>query len=372
MKKRFLFLLIVSVALLFNVSCGDDEEGGGETSVNTRCNSNIDCTRDSYCDLENPKQDAELGTLVYYCKKRQLCATQADCSIGWKCKVSEGFCITNKEASEILCSSDTDCKDPLYPKCNLATGECETVGGGDISDSGDSGDTEIPDSPDSTDSGDSDTSDDDSDTGDSSSDTGSDNDTDADTSAEESVGKTVMTEDFEDGGTNWTIVPAAEETPCWEIGAPTSGPEAANGGTNVAATNLAGNYLGNCKDLLYYNTTISLPSSGKPEITFYAWVDLIGNGYSPYDYVEVLVKKSEGTWELTDTGVPLVADTPSALSALDNHKTKITKQLGTKYYKFTGDLSAFKGQSVDIGFRFTSDGSDEAAGFYLDDVAVSY
>lgn len=366
MKEKFLFLLFVSVAaLVFAVSCSDDEEGVEEAKIN--CNSNVDCNRDSYCDLENPQQDVELGTLVYFCKKRQICATQADCPIKWKCKVSEGFCITDKEASAVLCSSDTDCKDPYYPKCNLASGECEALDNGG---NGEDGDLPVPD--DSTDINDSETSDNDtadSDTSDSNPDTVSDDD--ADTS-EGGLGKTIMTEDFEDGGSKWTIVPASEEVKCWWISSPASGPGEAHGGANVAATNLEGNYPSNCKDLLYYNTSISIPSEGKPEISFYAWVDIVGNGYSPYDYVEVLVKKSGDTWELTDDGLYLSADTPSPLSALDNSRKKITKQLGTKYYKFTGDLSAYKGQSVDIGFRFTSDESDELSGFYLDDIEVSY
>jgi len=355
-------LLVLLSALIFAVSCSDDE--GEEVEAKKNCNSNVDCNRDSYCDLENPQQDIELGTLVYYCKKRQFCATQADCPIKWKCKISEGFCITDKEAAAVLCSSDTDCMDPYYPKCNLASGECEPAENG--TDSG-------PEPSDPTDSGDTDTNDNDSadsETPDNNTDTADDHDNEP--TSDPSLGKTIMTEDFEDGGSLWTRVPATEETHCWDIGIPLNGPEGAHGGANVAATALDGNYLANCKDLLYYNTSLSIPSDGKPEISFYAWVDIVGNGYSPYDYVEVIVKKSEDVWELTDTGVPLSADTPSALDALDNHKTKITKQLGTKYYKFTGDLSAFKGQSVDIGFRFTSDESDEAAGFYLDDITVSY
>ena len=362
MKKKFLFLFLVSIiSLVFAVSCSDDEEE--DVEVKTNCNSNVDCNRDSYCDLDNPQQDAELGTLVYYCKKRQFCATQADCPINWKCKESEGFCITNKEASAVLCSSDTDCKDPNYPKCNLASGECETSdnGGGDeLPDSSNpTTDTEINDN----DSADSDDDDNNTDTA---------NDDDADTSSDTSLGKTVMTEDFEDGGSNWTIVPANEENPCWKIGTPASGPAEAHGGDNVAATNLEETYPANCKDLIYYNTSIKIPSEGKPEISFYAWVDLVGTGVKPFDYVEVLVKKSGDTWELVDSGLYLSADTASQLSAMDNTRTKITKQLGTKYYEFTGDLSAFKGESVDIGFRFTTDESDSAEGFYIDDITVSY
>ncbi|MBO7126127.1 choice-of-anchor J domain-containing protein [bacterium] len=370
MKEKFLFLLLVSVVLLvLAVSCSD-EEGGGEVEANVNCNSNIDCDRDSYCDFDHPKQDPELGMLVYSCKKRKLCATQADCPINWKCKENEGFCITSKEADGILCKSNDDCKDPEYPICNLANGECRSYDG-DISDGDkpwesddeDHSDTETDDDPEVNDSEPADKDNDVSD---------NDADTDTDNSSDPGLGQTIMTEDFEDGGSQWTRVPATEGTHCWDIGIPTSGPEEAHGGANVAATALDGNYLANCKDLLYYNTSISIPSEGKPEISFYAWVDIVGNGYSPYDYVEVIVKKSEDVWELTDTGVPLSAGTPSVLDALDNHKTKITKQLKTNYYKFTGDLSAFKGKSVDIGFRFTSDESDEAFGFYLDDITVSY
>ncbi|MBQ4438739.1 hypothetical protein II898_07655 [bacterium] len=367
MKKKFLFLFLISVVfLVFAVSCSSDDEEG-EVDAKTNCNSNLDCDHYSYCDLENPKQDAELGTLVYYCKKRQLCTSQADCPKNWKCKESEGFCITNKEAEVVFCSSNSDCMDPNYPKCNLASGECEQAS----SDWGnnDNGDTEIPDS-DEPDTNDNDNAD--SDTSDTETDTVSDND--ADTSSNDiPLGKTLMTEDFEEGGAKWKIVPASEENPCWKIGTPSSGPGEAHGGGNVAATNLEGTYPAKCKDLFYYEDSMKVPPAGKPEITFYAWVDLIGNGYSPFDYVEVVVKKSGDVWELVDSGVALSADTPSSpLAALDNHKTKITKQLGTQYYKFTGDLSPFKGEVVDIGFRFTSDESDEAAGFYLDDVAVTY
>ena len=367
MKGKFLFFLLVPAALFFAVSCGSDDEGGEETNVKTQCNSNIDCTRDSYCDLENPKQDAELGTLVYYCKIRQLCATQADCPISWKCKISEGFCITSKEASTVLCSADTDCHDPSYPKCNLATGECESYDGR-INDN----ETELPDS-DYTDpeENDKDNYNDNDEPEKNDSDTSEHGGDDSDVINDIPLGKNLLTEDFEDGGTKWTITPASEENPCWEIGTPTTGPGEAHGGDNAAATILAGNYPDNCKDLLHYKDSMKIPPAGVPEISFYAWVDIVGNGYSPFDYVEVLVKKESDLWE-TITGIYLSADTPSTLSALDNHRTKITKELGTAYYKFTGDLSAYKGKNVEIGFRFVSDSSDNKEGFYLDDISIDY
>lgn len=283
--------------------------------------------------------------------------------MNWKCKENEGFCITNKEAEGVMCKSNDDCLDPAYPKCNLATGECSPADSGD-SESQD--DSDIPDS-----SSDTQPDDSDSDEPNTSDDSDSESDDDADTSSE--TGETIMTEDFEDGGANWTIVPASEGYPCWEIGAPTTGPAEAHGGENVAATILGGEYPDNCNDLLKRTSGMSIPSEGKPEITFYAWVDIKGLGYSPYyDYVEVLIKKDGEMWETT-SGLYLSADTTSSpMAALDNSRTKITKELGTAYYKFTGDLSAYKGQSVEIAFRFISDGSDHKDGFYLDDIKISY
>lgn len=344
MKERSLFLLFVLVVtLVFAAACSDDEDE--EIHGNTLCNSNIDCTRDSYCDLDNPQQDNDLETLVYYCKKRQLCSTQADCPMNWKCKESEGFCITNKEAEGVMCRSNDDCKDPGYPICNLANGECEPVNGSENGDSGYEG---------------ADEDDTDTETGD---------DTDA---SDEKIGDAFLTEDFEAEEPNWTIVPASEGAPCWEIGTPTVGPAEAHGGKRVAATIIGGDYPDNCNDLLKYSDTVKIPSNGEPEISFYAWVDIIGIASSPYyDYVEVLVKKDGEMWETT-TGLYLLAETPSPTSALDNSGTKITKELGTAYYKFTGDLSAYKGQNVEIGFRFVSDSSDHKDGFYLDDITLSY
>ena len=360
MKKKFFFLLpVLTILLVFVASCADDEDI--EADVNIRCNSNADCARNAYCDLENPQQDAELGTLVYYCKKRQLCSTQADCPMNWKCKENEGFCITNKEADALFCKSNDDCLDPSYPKCNLKTGECEASSGGD---------EELPDSEELPEQPDNEQPDEEENDGDET-DTVDDTDTsdDSDTDTAEPEGKSIMSDSFEDGGINWTIEPASEGAQsCWEIKTPNSGPAKAHIGSKAVSTVTAdGLYPADCKDLIRYNSAIDIPSSGKPEISFYAWVDLVAS----YDYVEVLVKEDGKMWEET-TGVYLSADTPSSTSALDSSRTKITGQLATDYYKFTGDLSAYKGKKVEIGFRFVSDGSDSASGFYLDDAKLSY
>lgn len=374
--KRILLLFVLIPLAFFAFSCSDDDSEENVPEAKTNCNSNVDCTRDSYCDLEHPQQDEALGTLVYFCKKRTVCASQADCPMGWKCMESEHFCITEKEAesSDLWCRSDSDCTDPNYPKCNLGSGQCINPDG-DPSDQTDSGDSGLPDNGDSglPDPGNDADTNDDSDNSDSGS-ADQDPDTGTDTGSTDDVplGETLMSDDFEDGGKSWTIEPASAESPCWKFGTPTSGPGEAHGGEIVAATNLEGLYPDNCKDVLFYNDEWTIPPAGKPQISFYAYVDLVGTPYSSYDYVEVLVKKTDEVWGTLTGGLYLSAETPSPNDALDNKKTKITQQMGTNYYRFSGDLSAYKGEKIQIGFRFVSDGSDAASGFYLDDVEITY
>ena len=356
--------------MLFALSCGGGESKDNEEEAKTVCNDTSDCKdRASYCDIDSPQVDAALGTTVYYCKKRQICKTQAECSIGWRCKESEGFCITNEEADLILCTKDEDCTNPAFPKCNLQTRECTSPDGSSSDQSGDLPDQNGNDDTDTdTDTNDDDQDDSDSGTNDDDSDSGN-----TGTETDIPLGKTLLTENFEDGGTKWTIEPATEGAPCWEIGAPTTGPAEAHGGEKVAATILDGNYADNCNDLIYYNTSLKIPPAGVPEISFYASVDIVGSGQSPYDYVEVLVKKENDLWDTT-TGLYLSSDTESQLAFLDNTRTKITKQQegNYKYYKFTGNLSAYKNETVRIGFRFVSNESESATGFYLDDIEISY
>ena len=362
MKVKILLLLLVSVVFfVFIQSCSNDDSSQ-ETSTPVQCNSQVDCARSYYCDLDNPQQDSELGTLVYYCKKRQVCSSQSDCPMNWKCMLSEHFCITDKEAETTLCKSDSDCRNEAYPKCNLSTGECESLGG----ETGDN-EQEIPDiSTDDENFDDSDNVPDD--------ESGDEDNHGGNTTTDEDIpmGLTMLSEDFESGTDKWVIVSTNEETPCWEIGTPTVGPEAAHSGEIVAASRLSENYLDNCKDMLYYDKEFSISNFGKPVLSFYAWVDLEGKGYAPYDYAEVIIKKSGEVWETINEGLYLSAETPSVLDALDNSRTKITKTLGTSYYKFSGDLSAYKGETIQFGFRFVSDDSNNATGIFIDDVELSY
>lgn len=374
MKKTTLFNGLLVVLILFSLySCGQEEED--PVDLKTPCKTNTDCKRNQYCDLENPEKDLNTGTLSYFCRDRVLCLTEADCPVNWRCLIEEGFCITEQEADGVLCKSDDDCTTFPNTKCNLATGECyDPNAGGDTGNTGgDTGNTGGDTGGDTGNTG-GDTGNTGGDTGNTGGDTGDTSNTGADTGNTGNTGgdtggdtgntgSILVSEDFEDGGTNWTA------TGVWQIGTPTTGPAAAVSGSNVAATNLAGNYTDNALDLLTLNTQINIPSTGSPVVEFMAWVSIEGNGYSPFDFVQVLVKRDTDTWQSL-SGLYLTASTPSALDALDNTQTKITKPLGTDYYKFTGDLVPYKGKTVQIGFRFTSDSADNLEGIYIDDVVV--
>jgi len=130
MKIKYFILLMIF--MFFAVSCGSEIKFENPNDQNSEaydphyneCSSNKDCARNSYCDLDNPEYNTELETIVYHCKKRALCSSHADCQVGWKCKIDEGFCVTNEEAETLLCDSNADCQDPDRPVCDLKTGLC--------------------------------------------------------------------------------------------------------------------------------------------------------------------------------------------------------------------------------------------------------
>ena len=392
MKRRFflIFGFILITVLFLCSACGGEEEDNGNQTANVQCSNNAGCTRDSYCDLENPQLDPELQTLVYYCRKRQICSSQAECPVGWRCLMSENFCITREEANQVLCSSNSDCVSLAYnAECNRATGECYIPGqSGDTAP--DSGDTTMPDTGDSvSDTGDSvpdtgdsvpdtgdsvpDSGDSVPDTGDSLPDTGDTGDTD-----DGYKNVTFFSDDFENPA-NWKIAMAADSAnPCWQLGLPTSGPEVAHSGSKVIATNLAGNYSDNCDDIIYFvnpenaSPLLFIPDASVVRVEFYAWVSIVGSLNSPLDYAELLILPEDSIWG-SQAGVKLVAEgTASTNSALDSTGTKLTQQLGTAYYKFTGDITGFKGKKVQLGFRFVSDSSENDFGIYIDSLKLSY
>ena len=130
----------------------------------------------------------------------------------------------------------------------------------------------------------------------------------------------------------------------WEIGKPTSGPNAAHTGTNCAGTVLAGNYPNNVDSRLI-SPSFTVPNSNSPALRFWHWY----NFNNALGYVEIRI--GTGSWtQLTPT--------------------YINATTGGAWTNVSLDLSSYAGQTVQAAFHFTSGGIYSAAGWFVDDITL--
>lgn len=154
-------------------------------------------------------------------------------------------------------------------------------------------------------------------------------------------GTIVFEENFEASGNPWSI------SGSWAIGAPTSGPNGGHASTNCAATRLTGNYSNNADDWLI-TPSISLPTLSYPSsmlnLIFSEWFQI----ESEYDHGKVKVSMNGGTtW------------------------TELDDRSGSSDWRQSVvDLSTYAGQTIKVGFHFTSDGLVTNLGWYVDDVQI--
>ena len=146
-------------------------------------------------------------------------------------------------------------------------------------------------------------------------------------------------ESFESGGGDWSV---ADGT--WEIGKPTSGPNAAHTGTNCAATVLAGNYANNVDSRLI-SPPFVVPTNNSPALRFWHW----------YNFNNAL-----GFVEISTDGSSWNQISPTYLNG----------NSGGEWTNVSLDLSAYAGQTVQAAFRFDSGGTGTAAGWYVDDISL--
>ena len=158
---------------------------------------------------------------------------------------------------------------------------------------------------------------------------------------------------FEYGLVDWTV-----DGGTWEVGAPTSGPNAAHSGAKCAATVLGGNYSepnGNTGRSL--NTRLMSPlfivpdAAQNPRLRFWQWYSF---NVGP-DYGEVQIKVGAGAWQ------PLSGD--------------YMQTGGNVWTRASLDLSAYAGQTVQVGFFFhaqddSSTTPEVAPGWYVDEVTL--
>ncbi|WP_157370366.1 choice-of-anchor J domain-containing protein [Vulgatibacter incomptus] len=176
-----------------------------------------------------------------------------------------------------------------------------------------------------------------------------------------------LVEGFEDcAASGWTF--AGE----WQCGRPTSGPGRAHSGTGAFATKLAGNYANNAtfSGSIATSPSIDLSGTDRPLLTFWAWVDTEGDTTSSlfWDGFNVKVRRSDESSFALATVV-----TPPYRGIISGGG----EQAWGGYYSSLGwqrysvDLSAYAGDTVQVRFAFRSDSSTTAAGVYVDDLTIS-
>jgi hypothetical protein len=158
-------------------------------------------------------------------------------------------------------------------------------------------------------------------------------------------------ESFEGGWGGWKadyFGGKATDFAMWEIGVPTSGPGAAHGGSNCAATVLNGNYQDD-RDSRLVSPTFTVPGADLlPRLRFWHWWS-----FSCDDYGQVQISTNNGaSWNVLAT---YSASSPWTRPQLD--------------------LSSYGGLAARLGFLFHSQstygcGSGVSSGWYIDEIRI--
>ena len=150
-------------------------------------------------------------------------------------------------------------------------------------------------------------------------------------------------EDFETTDGGFTHYGGNDE---WELGTPTAwGPGAAYSGVRAWATDLD-SYYSNHTNASLESPGYSLPASGEPRLRFQSWFD--SEWCCDYGYVELS----------SDAGASWVV------------LTTLRGYVGG-YWLYEFDLSPYRGSSIQVRFRLTSDYSITDDGWYIDDFELT-
>ncbi len=169
---------------------------------------------------------------------------------------------------------------------------------------------------------------------------------------------TIFLQTFESGIGSWVTrdTNSVSNTPitCWQVGTPTSGPSAAHGGTKLAATKLAGDYVENTHAwLISPNITLTASAGSSVKMHFWEWFNIetyFSDGNNVYgDGGFIYVKPNGGTWQQIDI--------PRNGECLSWRQSIV-------------DLTSFANQTVQIAFMLDADDAQNYAGWYIDDIAI--
>jgi hypothetical protein len=152
---------------------------------------------------------------------------------------------------------------------------------------------------------------------------------------------TLLSENFEGTLTGWSL------SGDWQVGIPTVvGPTAAFQGSRCIATNISGNYSNSSNSILVTPSILVPGAATQVTLSFYEWYYL----ESCCDYMYMDVSTNGGlSWTSLRSG--LTGYTSAWLAR-------------------TFDLTSYKGSSVQLRFRLTSDASGTYAGWYIDSLSV--
>jgi len=166
--------------------------------------------------------------------------------------------------------------------------------------------------------------------------------------------ETLFSENFEQGPAGWTHGGGQDE---WELGVPSFGPAVAHSGLSCWGTNLDGPYANN-EDCWLASPPIDLSGLASANLSFWIWNRVQGHYGRVYDPVWVEISNDGSTFH------PL-----SSLMGGVNDDPEITAVGG--WSRVFLDLVQYLGDTVQVRFRFRSNGNLVFAGSYIDDVRVA-
>ena len=153
----------------------------------------------------------------------------------------------------------------------------------------------------------------------------------------------------------------------WRWGVPTNGPNAdhTGHGGKVYSTGVTTNYSDNGSQYLT-TPTFTLPASGTPyQLRFWMWMD----SESGYDGGNLEISINGGAFGVVPSAALSVPYNDTAISSLPGG----SGWDGTTYAAWTRvrtSLSSYAGGTVQFRFHFTSDGSVNFPGWYIDDFSL--
>jgi hypothetical protein len=152
----------------------------------------------------------------------------------------------------------------------------------------------------------------------------------------------------------------------WQCGTPTSAsPVTPHTGHGVIATQLDGLYHVNqsFSTCVAQSPAINLSAAKNPMVSFWAWVDTEGGTFDGWN----LKVSTDGGQTFTEvmTEVPAYPLTIAGQPAWGGHLA------AEGWQNYSADLTAYKGQSINLQYAFRSDPAGVYPGVYVDDITVA-